>query len=71
MDRKRHVLTLALVVAGLLAAGCSPEASRTRGGGRGADPGNRGGTVELHGKRAPGQMFYRTPAVGQGVQTQR
>ena len=71
MDTRTRVLTVTLIVGGLIVAGCSPEASRTRGGGRGADPGNRGDTVELHGKRAPGQMYYRTPAVGQGVQIQR
>ena len=33
----------------LLLTACSPEASRTRGGGPGADVGNRGASVQLHG----------------------
>ena len=42
---------------------CSPEATRSRGGGPGADIGNRGAAVELHGA-PPTTMFYRTPAEG-------
>ena len=57
----------ALVASALVALACSPEASRVRSGGPGADVGNRGSTVELHGKRGPDQMFYQTPRVGQGV----
>ena len=41
------VLVLAALVLGL--AACSPESARTRGGGAGADPGNREGEVELTG----------------------
>lgn len=44
-------LTAALAALALLSAlaGCiSPEAQRTRGGGPGADPGNRGATVQIH-----------------------
>jgi hypothetical protein len=54
---------LALSVAGLLAA-CGPEASRTRGGGLGADIGNRGATVQMHGSPNP---YFQAPAVGKGV----
>ena len=39
--------------------GCpSPEARRTRGGGPGADPGNRGPEVNMHGRPDP---FHGTP----------
>lgn len=47
------------------AAGCrSPEASRTRGAGRGADPGNRPAAVKMHGGSDP---FWKTPVrIGEG-----
>jgi hypothetical protein len=49
----------------LLAACTSPEASRVRGGGRGADPGNRGSVVEMHAGSRP---YHGTPRLlGQGV----
>lgn len=55
-DLARLPLLLALALA---LAGCpSPEARRTRGGGPGADPGNRTADVQLHGRVDP---FYRTP----------
>ena len=48
---------LALILAGL--GGCaSPEASRVRGGGPGADPGNHARVAEVH---AGARMYYRTP----------
>lgn len=53
------VSLLALALLGLLAACESPEASRGRGTGPGADVGNRG-RVELHGGS---QMYYGTPVV--------
>jgi hypothetical protein len=41
------------------AAACaSPEATRTRGGGPGADPGNHDRVARLH---AGATMYYRTP----------
>lgn len=59
-----RALVAALMWVGLLAAGCSPEATRTRSGGPGADLGNRSSSVELHGQPNP---FYRTPLVGKGI----
>jgi hypothetical protein len=56
----------ALIAVALLAAlgGCtSPEATRMRAGGPGADVGNRG-DVELHGGSQP---YYRTPTAGVGL----
>jgi hypothetical protein len=61
MDNVRRVLTIAVLVGGLLASGCSPEATRTRGGGPGADVGNRPPSVDLHGQVDP---YYRTPPGG-------
>ena len=43
----RAWVTLALLAA--VAACASPEAGRSRGGGPGADPGNHGRVVEVHG----------------------
>lgn len=48
----------------LLMACSSPEAKRQRGGGPGADPGNRGASIDLHGERDP---YRDTPRVGQGA----
>jgi hypothetical protein len=42
----------------------SPEAARTRGGGPGADVGNRGAVVEIHGTTNPG---FDVPAVGKSA----
>lgn len=54
----RHLALVGLLLA-LLAACESPEASRARGGGAGADVGNRG-RVELHGGS---EVYYGTPVV--------
>ena len=65
MNKAKPVLASTLVIAGLLAAGCSPEASRTRGGGPGADVGNWGRpVVEIHGQTDPS---YQVPKVGEAV----
>ena len=42
----------------LALSACSPEASRARGGGAGADVGNHGSPVEIHGTQ---DMFHDTP----------
>ncbi|MGQ0749381.1 MAG: hypothetical protein ACT4PS_02485 [Betaproteobacteria bacterium] len=48
----------------LALAGCtSPEATRTQGGGPGADTGNRGEVVRMHEGSRP---FYKTPHVAPG-----
>lgn len=50
---------IAAVALSLYGAGCaSPEATRTRGGGPGADPGNRGKVARLHEGARP---FENTP----------
>jgi hypothetical protein len=49
------------VFVGLLVAGCaSPEATRVRGGGPGADIGNRGNPVVFHNGAQP---YHDTPCV--------
>jgi hypothetical protein len=58
------VKRLSLAALLLLAlAGCSPEATRARGGGPGADVGNHGADVQIHGPTNP---FYGTPIRGAG-----
>ncbi|MBI3965079.1 MAG: hypothetical protein HY329_05530 [Chloroflexi bacterium] len=54
------------VLAAVGSTGCGPESERGRGGGPGADIGNRvlGTSVELHGRTEP---YYLTPAVGTGA----
>jgi hypothetical protein len=54
---RRAALAVLIACAGLV--GCtSPEATRTRGGGPGADVGNRRPTVEMH---EGSQPFWKTP----------
>jgi hypothetical protein len=49
----------------LITACASPEAARTRGGGSGADVGNRSDPVELH---AGAEPYYQTPCVTEPVE---
>ena len=58
----RRYSYLLLIILCMGVCSCSPEAQRTRGGGPGADIGNRDATVQLHGDVPPEQrIFYRTP----------
>jgi hypothetical protein len=57
----RRTCLLLLLAAVLIA--CSPEASRTRGGGPGADVGNHGTPVRIHDGAQP---FFDTPLKGAG-----
>jgi hypothetical protein len=60
-ERRYRSSLFSLVAIGMFAlcAACaSPEAQRTRGGGPGADLGNRDASVELH---AGAQPYYQTP----------
>ena len=59
MRRPLRPLLLGLAVVGLLAACESPEASRRRGVGAGADVGNHG-RVDLHGGS---EIYHGTPVV--------
>jgi len=51
-------LSLLLLLTLLLTACSSPEANRVRGGGPGADIGNRSGAIETHAGSAP---YWQTP----------
>ena len=51
--------SLLLIASCLAACSASPEASRTRDGGPGADMGNRGANVQLHASTS--QPYYGTP----------
>ena len=62
-DRRRLLLLVGTLLIGLAPIACSPEASRTRGGGPGADVGNRGKEVRIHEGSRP---FYQTPLKGAG-----
>jgi hypothetical protein len=53
-----------ILVLVLLLPACSPEATRARGGGPGADVGNHGDPLEIHGQTNPS---YNTPRVGQAT----
>jgi hypothetical protein len=64
-SRAQRALAVWLVAVGLLTAACSPEATRTRSGGPGADVGNRGPTVDLHGSSNP---YFLTPKSGQAIE---
>jgi hypothetical protein len=56
-----------LALAAVAAMGCtSPEAIRQRGGGPGADVGNRGAVVQMHEGSRP---YHRTPRLVEGGQT--
>ena len=72
MAKLKRSLLVGLALAALAATACSPEATRTRGGGPGGDIGNRSRSVDLHGPikpgTGPGGMFYHTPRVGQAIQ---
>ncbi|HLY65480.1 MAG TPA: hypothetical protein VKU60_08095 [Chloroflexota bacterium] len=66
-DRAR-VRAACLALAGLTmvaVAACSPEASRTRGDGPGADVGNRGVNIELH--PSGSEAYYGTPNLNPSV----
>lgn len=57
----RRALAGSLVAALLLAACASPEATRMRAGGPGADVGNRRDVLRLHEGADP---FWKTPRIG-------
>ena len=66
MRARRGLLVIPVLLALALAA-CGPEADRGRGGGEGADVGNRDlADVKMHGDEEGGddrdeRMYYRTP----------
>ncbi|MHB1134074.1 MAG: hypothetical protein ACYC4L_17030 [Chloroflexota bacterium] len=66
MKERIASLLLLAALATTLAAGCSPESGRVRGGGAGADIGNRqlGPPMEIHGPIDP---YYKTPIDSEAV----
>ena len=64
MRSAKRLLLLSVLLASLLLAACGPEAGRVRNGGPGADVGNHGVSIDLHGRSNP---YYRAPAVGKGA----
>ena len=62
MPSKIFSLALVLITACVLLSGCGPEAERARGGGPGADIGNRGTVVDIHG----GHLHLPIPPRRQG-----
>ncbi len=60
----RGLIVLLILVA---SSACSPEASRTRGGGPGGDIGNRATEVQLH-PGGPKIIYYNTPKEGDASQ---
>lgn len=68
MSGRRFLLLPALL---LLLAACGPESDRTRGGGPGADIGNRpasSAAIQIHGKTNPA---YKTPLTGRAIKVIR
>ena len=64
MARRRRLI-VGLLLAGMGLGCTSPEATRTRGGGPGADIGNHPrGEVQIH---AGADMYYRTPTEAAGI----
>ena len=57
-------LALLLAMLALAASACSPEATRARGAGPGADVGNHGSPIQLHERNDPA---FKEPLVGQAV----
>lgn len=58
---RRMLVALALSV---LVAACSPEATRTVGGGLGADVGNSRLPIQMHGNQARNNPSAETPDIG-------
>lgn len=66
----RRYIAIILLVFGIVLTGCTPEGTRTRGEDRGADPGNWGRPVRMHGQDdAVQQIYYETPQVGKGIES--
>jgi hypothetical protein len=58
---RARVTVAGIVLAALAATACrSPEGKRARGGGPGADLGNRGRVVQMH---AGSRMYFETPCL--------
>lgn len=69
MRPSRKLLAVVLLAALALSA-CGPEADRQRGGGPGADIGNRtlGAAIDLHGRTDPGYAAPQIVSTGLGAE---
>lgn len=67
MSRKKKLAAAVVLLLIVAAAGCSPEYTRVRGGGAGADVGNRtlGPSIQLHG---PVNPAFDEPARGKAIE---
>lgn len=66
-SNSRNLLLCGLVSLTFLLAACAPEANRERGGGAGADVGNRDESVTMHGDQsARDRIYYQTPYLVEG-----
>jgi hypothetical protein len=69
LSSRRALLTLLFPLL-LGTVGCTPEASRVRGGGPGGDVGNWGQPVTMHGEAPPVvHIYWDTPLAGEGIET--
>ena len=68
MSRIKLMFAIVLIGTTLFVSACSPEATRTRSGGPGADIGNRSANVDMHGNVYP---TYQEPERGQAIQVER
>jgi len=64
VGRIHQALSAAVLLGTVALTACSPEATRSRSGGPGADFGNRTSDVEIHGQTNP---YYRTPGKNPGT----
>lgn len=72
MRSSRRALLLALIALGAALTGCAPEGNRERGGGPGADIGNWGQPVRMHGDEDPvRRIYHQTPSAGKGIERSR
>lgn len=66
-SERRIAATLAVMALGL--AACTPEARRERATGPGADIGNHGWPVQMHGDTDPvRRVYHETPRMGRGIE---
>lgn len=71
LPRRLGIAVLMVALLAVLVVGCSPEANRRRGSGAGADPGNIGTTVELHGNQARNNPSFGVPPRGRAPRDAR
>ena len=68
MQQIKLLFCVLLIAVTALISACSPEATRTRSGGPGADIGNRGATVDMHSNVYPS---YQEPERGKAIEVEK